>query len=96
MSHRVEEVEAISDPELVIRLQRIATRKVPMYRVVVAEAGSRVDGRFLEQVGLYDPMQDATHARFTVDRLRFWVDAGAVPQGDAQGLVRHALACPIA
>jgi small subunit ribosomal protein S16 len=96
MSHRVEEDAVISDPELVIRLQRIATRKVPQYRVVVAEAGSRVDGRFLEQVGIYDPMQDANSARFTVDRLRFWVDAGARPMGEAQALVRNALSVPAA
>ena len=92
MAHRVEDAAALVEPELEIRLQRITTRKVPMFRVVVAEAGSRADGRFLEQVGLYDPTLQTDPARFTLDRLRFWVEAGAVPVGEASGLVQAALA----
>jgi small subunit ribosomal protein S16 len=91
MTQRDEDTAALVEPELEIRLQRIATRKVPMFRVVVVEASSRADGRFLEQVGLYDPTLQTDPARFTLDRLRFWVDAGAVPVGEASGLVQQAL-----
>lgn len=67
---------------LKIRLTRGGTKKRPYYRVVVAEATSPRDGRFVEKVGIYNPMLERGHAdriRFDEDRVKHWLSVGAQP-----------------
>lgn len=77
-------------PNLEIRLQRMANRKRPCFRLVVTPAGDR-SGRFLEQLGTYDPMKAADEPQLNLTRLREWLDLGATPVGDAIKAVAHAL-----
>ena len=65
-----------------IRLSRAGAKKRPFYRVVVADSRSPRDGRFLERLGTYDPMLPKDHperVRLKVERVRHWLDVGALP-----------------
>lgn len=67
---------------LKIRLARGGAKKRPFYRIVVAEATSPRDGRFVERVGSYNPMLPIDHADRVVlnqERLKYWLSVGAQP-----------------
>ena len=67
---------------LKIRLSRGGAKKRPMYRIVVADSRSARDGRFIERLGLYQPMLPADHPeRLTMDtdRVKYWLGQGAKP-----------------
>ena len=67
---------------LKIRLARGGTKKRPHYRIVIADSRSPRDGRFIERVGIYDPMLPKEHSgRVTIkeDRIRHWLSVGAKP-----------------
>ena len=65
-----------------LRLSRGGSKKRPYYRVVVADARSPRDGKYLEQVGTYNPLlakDDANRVKLVEDRVRYWVGVGAQP-----------------
>jgi small subunit ribosomal protein S16 len=65
-----------------IRLSRGGSKKRPYYRVVVSNSRSPRDGKYLEQVGTYNPLlakDDANRVRLTEDRVRYWLGVGAQP-----------------
>lgn len=65
---------------LKIRLARAGAKKRPFYRIVVADARSPRDGRFIEKVGTYNPMLPAEHAdriAFDAERVKYWLANGA-------------------
>jgi len=67
---------------LKIRLSRGGAKKRPMYRIVVADSRSARDGRFIERIGLYQPMLPADHPeRLTMneERIKYWLSQGATP-----------------
>jgi small subunit ribosomal protein S16 len=72
-----------------IRLQRFGTKKRPFYRMVAAESRAKRDGRFLEQLGTYDPMTNPPALRFNMDRLDYWLSVGAQPSDTAASLIRR-------
>jgi small subunit ribosomal protein S16 len=59
-----------------IRLKRMGAKKRPFYRVVVADARSPRDGRFIEMVGYYDPLPDPVVVKLQDDRIRYWMATG--------------------
>ena len=81
-----------------IRLSRGGTKKRPYYYIVVAEAASPRDGRYIEQIGTHNPMLPKDHAdrvRLDVDRAKHWISVGAQPTDrvarflDAAGLMKR-------
>jgi small subunit ribosomal protein S16 len=64
---------------LKIRLRRTGARKRPSYRVVVAEATSPRDGRYIEIIGTYDPLTDPATIKLNGDRAKHWLSVGAQP-----------------
>ena len=64
---------------VVIRLTRAGAKKVPFYRVVAADRRSPRDGRFIEQLGVYDPIREPIEFRVNEERLKHWLSVGAVP-----------------
>ena len=72
-----------------IRLQRFGSKKKPYYRVVIADSRMKRDGRFLEQVGTYDPMQSPARVTLKLDRLDHWVSVGAKASDTVASLVRR-------
>ncbi len=71
-----------------IRLARHGTKKKPFYRIVVADSESPRDGRFLENVGTYDPLYDPAKIMLKTERIRYWMDQGALPTDTVQSLLK--------
>ncbi len=61
-----------------IRLARHGAKKKPFYRIVVADIESPRDGRFMEIVGTYNPLIDPAEVTVKADRVKYWVDQGAL------------------
>jgi small subunit ribosomal protein S16 len=72
-----------------IRLSRAGAKKRPFYRIVVTDARSPRGGRFLENIGTFDPAKDGV---FLVDqaRLTYWTSKGAQPSETVSRLIKHA------
>ena len=83
---------------LKIRLARAGTKKRPYYHVVIADARSPRDGRFIEKVGNYDPMlaDDSKRVTLVTERIQHWLSVGATPTDrvlrflDGAGLAKRA------
>ena len=71
-----------------LRLARAGAKKNPFYRVVVTNSRSPRDGRFLEQVGIYDPKRQPAEVRFEMERVDFWLNNGALPTDTVAQLLR--------
>ncbi|HUY60330.1 MAG TPA: 30S ribosomal protein S16 [Candidatus Dormibacteraeota bacterium] len=73
-----------------IRLKRMGAKKRPCYRLVVADARSPRDGRFIEAVGFYDPLTNPATVRVDADRVQHWMRDGARPSDGARALLERA------
>ncbi len=71
-----------------IRLARHGSKKKPVYRIVVANSESPRDGRYIEQVGLYDPPRSPTLIQFRAEKLAAWIKKGAQPTQTVAQLIR--------
>ncbi|MDR1263158.1 MAG: 30S ribosomal protein S16 [Oscillospiraceae bacterium] len=71
-----------------IRLKRIGMKKHPFYRVVVADEHSPRDGRFIEEIGYYDPMTQPATVKIDSDKAQLWLGRGAQPTDTARILLR--------
>ena len=71
-----------------IRLTRAGGKKVPFYRVVAADSRSPRDGRFIEQIGVYDPLRNPPEFRVKEDRIQHWLSVGALPSQTVGELLR--------
>ena len=71
-----------------IRLRRMGAKKAPYYRIVVADSRSPRDGRFIEEVGIYDPMADGSKLNVKMDRVEYWIANGAQPTDTVRGLLK--------
>ena len=61
-----------------IRLARHGAKKKPFYRIVAADIESPRDGRFLETLGTYDPLKDPAEVSLKAERVKYWIDQGAL------------------
>jgi len=71
-----------------IRLARHGAKKRPFYRIVVADSESPRDGRFLEAVGTYNPLQDPAEVLLKGDRVKYWMAQGAIPTNTVKTLLK--------
>ena len=62
-----------------MRLRRMGQKKAPFYRIVVADSRAPRDGRFIEEVGYYDPKQDPSVIKFNEEAAKKWLHNGAQP-----------------
>jgi small subunit ribosomal protein S16 len=75
---------------LKIRLRRMGAKKRPSYRIVVAESTAPRDGRFIEIVGLYDPLTEPATVRLNEERAKHWLSVGAQPTDTVRDILRKA------
>jgi len=76
-----------------IRLTRHGRKKLPFYRIVVADVEAKRDGKFLDIVGTYDPLKDPAEIILDSEKLQSWIDLGAKPTQTVKSLiVKHATA----
>ena len=70
-----------------IRLRRMGAKKAPFYRVVVADSRSPRDGRFIEEVGFYDPMKEPVEIKLDAEKIQKWIGNGAQPTDTLRALL---------
>ena len=73
-----------------IRLKRMGKKKAPFYRIVVADANSPRDGRFIEEIGSYDPNQEPSAFTVNEEAARKWLNNGAQPTEVVQKIFKLA------
>jgi small subunit ribosomal protein S16 len=73
-----------------IRLKRIGAKKAPSYRVVVADSRQPRDGRFIEEIGTYNPTTNPSEFKIDVEAARKWLASGAQPTDTAKALLKKA------
>jgi small subunit ribosomal protein S16 len=75
---------------LVIRLRRHGAKKKPFYRIVVADSRAPRDGRFVAQIGTYDPSFDPPKVTLVKDQTERWLKVGAQPSETVEKLIKRA------
>ena len=73
-----------------IRLRRMGAKKPPFYRIVVADSRYPRDGRFIEEIGFYNPTVDPAELKVDVDRAQAWIKTGAQPTETVRTLLKKA------
>lgn len=73
-----------------IRLKRMGAKKKPFYRVVVADSRYPRDGRFIEELGYYNPTTDPTTFEVNAEKIKEWMSKGAQPSDTVKALLQRA------
>jgi len=76
-----------------IRLRRLGAKKAPFYRVVVADSRYPRDGRFIEEIGTYNPLVEPSEIKIDGDRAKDWMAKGAQPTDTVKVLLKKAGIC---
>lgn len=71
-----------------IRLKRMGAHKRPFYRVVVADTRTPRDGRFIEEIGTYNPLKDPAEIKIDVEAAQKWISNGAQPTDTVRALLK--------
>ena len=73
-----------------IRLKRIGTTNTPAFRIVVADGRSPRDGRFIEEIGSYLPLQRDNNVTLKLERAEYWLSVGAQPSETVASFIKRA------
>jgi small subunit ribosomal protein S16 len=73
-----------------IRLKRVGAKNSPVYRVVVADGRSPRDGKFIEEIGTYQPQKKGDNVALNLDRVNHWIAVGAQPSDTVASMIRKA------
>lgn len=73
-----------------IRLKRMGSKKNPFYRIVVADSRYPRNGRFIEEIGTYDPLQEPAGIKVDAERAQAWIKTGAQPTETVKALLKKA------
>lgn len=73
-----------------IRLRRMGSKKNPFYRIVVADSRYPRNGRFIEELGTYDPLQEPAVINVDAERAQAWIKTGAQPTETVKALLKKA------
>ena len=71
-----------------IRLRRMGAKKAPFYRIVVADSRYPRDGRFIEEIGTYNPLTDPVEIKIDAERAQQWIKNGAQPTDTVRALLK--------
>ena len=73
-----------------IRLRRMGAKKNPYYRIVVSDSRRARDGRFIEEIGTYDPLAETAQIKVDTARAKYWIGVGAQPSDTVRALLKKA------
>ena len=73
-----------------IRLRRMGAKKAPFYRIVVADSRSPRDGRFIEEIGTYNPLTEPAEIKINAEKAQEWIKSGAQPTDTVKALLKKA------
>jgi small subunit ribosomal protein S16 len=80
-----------------IRMKRIGATNTPVYRIVVADNRSPRDGKFIEEIGTYQPLKKNDNVSIKLDRVEYWISKGAQPSDTVRSFIKRARkAVPVA
>ena len=71
-----------------IRLRRMGAKKAPFYRIVVADGRYPRDGRFIEEIGYYNPLTEPAQVKIDADKAKQWLQNGAQPTDTVKALLK--------
>ncbi len=71
-----------------IRLRRMGAKKAPFYRIVVADSRYPRDGRFIEEIGVYDPTREPSVVKLDTEKAKKWIANGAQPTETVRALMK--------
>ncbi|HHX71325.1 MAG TPA: 30S ribosomal protein S16 [Clostridiales bacterium] len=72
-----------------IRLRRLGAKKNPFYRIVVADSRFPRDGRFIEEIGTYNPMVEPSEVKIDAEKVKEWMKNGAQPTETVKALLKR-------
>jgi len=81
-----------------IRMKRVGTKNTPAFRIVVADGRSPRDGKFIEEIGTYQPLKKENNYTLDLERANYWLSQGAQPSDTVASFIKKAgkAAAPVA
>ena len=79
-----------------IRMKRVGTKNTPVFRIVVADSRSPRDGKFIEEIGAYHPLNKGDNFTLKLDRAQYWISKGAQPSDTVASFIKKAAKAPAA
>ena len=73
-----------------IRMKRVGTKNLPVFRIVVADGRSPRDGKFIEEIGTYQPLKKGDNFTLKLDRANYWISKGAQPSATVASFIKKA------
>ena len=73
-----------------IRMKRVGTKNAPVFRIVVANSRSPRDGKFIEEIGVYQPLKPGDNFTLKLDRAQYWLGKGAQPSDTVASFIKKA------
>lgn len=73
-----------------IRMKRIGAKNAPVFRIVVADGRSPRDGKFIEEIGTYNPRQKGDNVKVDIERVKYWISKGAQPSETVASFIKKA------
>ena len=73
-----------------IRMKRVGAKNSPYFRIVVADSRSPRDGKFIEEIGSYQPLKKGDNFSLNLDRAKYWVSKGAQPSDTVASFIKKA------
>ena len=71
-------------------MKRVGTKNTPVYRIVVADGRSPRDGKFIEEIGTYQPLMKDSNFSLNLDRAKYWISKGAKPSDTVASFIKKA------
>jgi small subunit ribosomal protein S16 len=73
-----------------IRMKRVGAKNAPVFRIVVADSRSPRDGKFIEEIGTYQPLKKGDNFVMDLERVKYWVSKGAQPSDTVASFIKKA------
>ena len=73
-----------------IRMKRVGTKNTPAFRIVVADSRSPRDGKFIEEIGTYQPLKKGDNFTIKLERAQYWISKGAQPSDTVASFIKKA------
>jgi small subunit ribosomal protein S16 len=74
-----------------IRMKRVGAKNSPVFRIVVADGRSPRDGKFIEELGTYQPLKKGDNYTLNLERAKYWISVGAQPSDTVSSFIKKAL-----
>ena len=73
-----------------MRLTRLGAKKRPFYRIIVVDSKWKRDGKFIEQLGYYDPIKEPADIKIDVEKAKSWIEKGVIPSNTVKNILKKA------